>query len=207
MTIQEKYLLLRPQIDNGDILLIRGHSFLASGIQWADNVGAGPAYWNHALVVFKVGDRLLAIQSMAKGVEPDFLSTEVFANFDFCILKPNQTQEKKDICVDAVFDKAQEGIPYSDWLIPKVLIYRKIGWDIKKLGENHAKNICSVFAGITYGGLLPLNCYKDINAKQGFITPQDIVRFADPKEVSFIGEDNKIDGIYILLGTKEKRKN
>ncbi len=188
MTIQEKYRRLRPMINNGDIILVRGYSLLAKAIQWGDSKDGENAYWNHALVVFKVGDRLLAIQSMAHGVEPDFLSTELMANEDFMILRPLFPQDLIDDCVNASFSKAESGIPYNVWMLPKVLFYRKSGWDIKRLGENPAKNICSVFAFWTYGQLLPLKCYSQYVIKQDFITPQDAIRFIDFKEITTISD-------------------
>ncbi len=181
MTIQEKYSILRPQINNGDIILVRGHSLLAKAIQWSDS-----AYWNHALVVFKVGDRLLAIQSLAKGVQPSFLSVELFANDDFSILRPLFSQSRIDDCVNAAFDKASSGIPYDVWSLPKILFYKKMGLKSKIMNNYPHREICSVFAFEQYGGLLPLDCYFKILKDQGFITPQDGLRYIDPAELKII---------------------
>src|ERR1019366_9951821 len=108
MDIQSKYNSLRPQINNGDIILTRGKSILARLIQWSDK-----AYFNHALVVFAVGDRLLCIQAMAQGVVPYFLSQEILSNEDFCILSPKFPQAHKDECVNAFFVKEQTGTKYN----------------------------------------------------------------------------------------------
>lgn len=182
MDVKNKYTCLRSFIENGDIILTRGKSLLSKTIRWTDD-----SYWNHALVVFKKGERLLAIQSIATGVKPDFLSAMIYRNLDFCIIKPLVSQQRKDECVDVVFEKGADGIPYNVWQLPKALIYKKLGINIKKLGANPHKNICSVFAAITYGQLIPLNCYSAINEKQGFITPQDMLRYAD-NSVEIIGE-------------------
>ena len=179
--VTDKYSRLRPIINNGDIILVRGKSLLARALQWGDH-----AYFNHALVVFKVGDRLLCIQSMAQGVIPAFLSTELLANIDFTILRPQFSQERIDECVNEAFTKSENGIPYNTFQLLNILIQRKLGFDVKQLG-NSKDNICSVFAGITYGGALPLTCYSYTVTGQDYLTPQDFIKFLNPSEIKIIG--------------------
>ena len=180
--ITDKYSRLRSSINNGDILLIRGNSFLAKSIQFGDD----NAYFNHALVVFKIGDRLLCIQAMAQGVIPAFLSTEILANADFTILRPQVSQDIIDNAVNSVFDKAESGIKYNKLLLVKILAQRKLGININ-MKYDDLKTICSVFAGITYGGYVGLSCYKAIFVKQGyFLTPQDIIRYLDPSQIKVV---------------------
>ena len=193
--IRDKYARLRPQIKNGSIILVRGRRILPRIIEWADK-----AYYSHALVVFKMGDRLLAIQSMADGVGPSFLSTEVFANIDFCILNPvigQVSQARVNRCVETVFNKAESGIPYDIAELPKILLREKLGINIKNIQGNPKQNICSVFAGITYGGLLPLKCYRSPFTRKGYLTPQDLIRYALPQEISIVGNDS-INAIFNL---------
>jgi hypothetical protein len=178
MDIKAKYESQRASINNGDIILIRGKSLLAKALRW----GCDGSYWNHALVVFKVGDRLFAIQSMAKGVEPDFLSVEIANNIDFLVLRPQFPQQVIDEAVNKAFSKAENGIPYNKFQLLNILIQIKLGLNIKKLGDPN-KNICSVFAGITYGGLLPLICYSYEKTGQDYLTPQDFIKFMDMKEI------------------------
>lgn len=185
--IEAKYNNIRPSIKHGDIILVRGRSPLTRIIEWADN-----AYYSHALVVFKMGERLLAIQSMADGVGPMFLSTEVMKNVDFCIIRPKVQWPQWSIeytvneCVNSVFSRAEAGIPYDYAELVKILLHEKLGLKIKNIQGNPRQNICSVFAGNTYGSLYPITCYVKAFNKKGYLTPQDLIRFADPSEVKII---------------------
>lgn len=189
MNATEKYLQYRLQIRNGDIILIRGNSLLAKAINWGDAKNGVNAYFNHALVVMKEDDRLLALESEAHGVRPDFLSEVVRSSIDFTILHPLVEKQRIDDAVNAAFDEGAAGIPYNYAMLPKVLLYRKLGLNLAKLGDNNHREICSVFAAWTYGSLLPLTCYAKDRIGQDFITPQDMIRWLDPKEVQQIGAE------------------
>ena len=183
-TIKEKYDRLRSQIGNGYLINVRGSSALAHAIQWGDSKNGIDAYYSHSLVAVTRGNRLICLQSMSNGVELDFLSNEIMANVDFCIIKPLCSQDILDKAVDEYFDQAQSGIPYDFMMLPKVLEQRKFGIHVT---PDKGKNICSVSAYWTYGGKIPLKCYSSEVIGQPFITPQDGIRFADPKEVEIIG--------------------
>jgi len=187
MTIVEKYAKYREQINNGDIILVRGNSVLARLINWGDAKGGRNAYFNHALVVlkqeFQENMRLFSLESEAHGVTPNFLSQELLSVDDFVIVRPIAPQEVIDKAVNIVFNEGEKGIPYNYGMLFKVLMARKFGYNSKKLGSDEHKEICSVFAAQTYGGLIPLKCYSKEAINQPFITPQDIIRFADPSEV------------------------
>lgn len=180
--IQRKYKRLRPSIENGDIILVRGRSLLTRIIEYADS-----SYYSHALVVFKVGSRLLAIQAMADGVVPFFMSTEIFANRDFCILKLNAPQNHINRAVGNVFNEAEKGIPYDYLELVKILLKKKFGINFKKMQDGR-ENICSVFAGITYASQI-IDCYKEAYKKQGYLSPQDLIRFATPTDIKIIGNN------------------
>lgn len=183
MGIKGKLDLWRPHINNGDIILTRGKKWLARAIQWADK-----AYFNHALLVNEVGNRLLSIEANAKGVDPTWLTSEILKCEDFCIVRPQAYQKEIDKAVEIVMDKAEQGIEYDKEMILRILIYRKLGINIAKLGK-HNQDICSDFTAITYGKLLGLTCYEDQYTKEGFITPQDIIRFADPQQIMILAND------------------
>lgn len=184
--IKNKYDYFRPFINNGDIGLVQGTSLLSKGIAWGDSENGVNAKWTHAFVVHKDGERLLAIQSMAAGVEPAWLSTEVLACADVAFLRPQFSQGLIDVCVDKFMTKAESGIPYNKAMLIKILMFRKFGWDIKKLGDDLGKDICSVAAFWDYGQLLPLTCYSQSVIKQDFITPMDGIRFLDPAQIKII---------------------
>lgn len=181
--VQRKYKRLRPCIESGDIILVRGKSWLPRVIEWADN-----AYYSHALVVFKVGGRLFAIQSMAAGVCPAFLSTEISANVDFCILKLELPQDVVDRALNVAFNKAENGIPYNFIELPKILLKEKLGITIKNIQGNKRENICSVFAGYTFAAQV-VSCYLEAYKKRGYLTPQDLIRYAIPSQIKIIANN------------------
>ena len=185
MNIQDKYNALRSSIQNGDIILTRGKSILALLIQWSDK-----AYFNHALVVFRVGDRLLCIQAMAQGVVPYFLSQEILDNADFCLIKPLFPQAHLDECVDAFFTKTQNGEKYNKFALLKILLAEKLG--IKSKEDFSQRDICSTAALWNYGSTLPLTCYFPEKIGRNYITPMDAIRFADPAQVDIVGDDSDL---------------
>jgi hypothetical protein len=187
-TVQEKYARIRNQIGNGYLINVRGSSALAKAIEWGDSKDGVSAYYSHSLMAFKYGNRLLCLQSMANGVVPAFLSTEIFANVDFCIIKPLCSQDIIDAAVLKAFDLAETGIPYDYMMLPKVLEERKFGI---RISADKIGSICSVFAYRNYGGLLPLKCYSEAVMNESFITPQDSLRYADFDEVQIIGHTGK----------------
>lgn len=187
MTIAEKYSLYRSHINNGDIINIRGNSMLARIINWADAKDGVNAYWNHSLVVMEEGNRLLALEAEANGVRPDYLSQVILSSKDFCILRPIVApQELIDEAVDKSFIAGENGIPYDTWSLPKILAYRKVGLKSKIMSGYPHKEICSVYAFETFGSLLPLTCYNTIIGSQGFLTPQDGIRYRDGKQVQLL---------------------
>lgn len=181
--INRKYKRLRGSIQNGDIILVRGKSWLPRIIEWADK-----AYYSHALVVFKVGDRLLCLQSMASGVEPYYLSTEIGANIDFCILRIEEAPNIINRVLDRVFVKAEYGIPYNFMELPKILLAERFNIKFKNMQGNKRDNICSVFAGHTYASKL-CTCYEDAYVKKGYLTPQDLIRYAMLSEIQIIANN------------------
>lgn len=181
-TIKEKYARLRPFIRNGDIINVRGTSLLAKTIQWSDK-----AYFNHSLVVQKVDDRIeLAVQSLANGAGPMYLSTEIYQNVDFTILRPQKLQDIIDANVILFAQAVANGIGYNYWQLPKILIKEKLGFNTN-LGNDKTKDICSMLAASKYGGLYPFRCYANVIEKDGYITPQGLIRFLDPSEIKIIG--------------------
>lgn len=184
MSINDKYKIYRPQIRNGDIMLVRGNTLLSKIIAWSDN-----AYFTHALLVFNACGRLFAIQSVAAGVQPAFLSQEIESDLDFCIVRPKFPQAVIDKKMNEAFDKAQIGIPYNFIELPKILLKEKFGINVKNIQGNTHEDICSVFTGITYGQLFPIDSYWYNYEKRGFMTPQDHIRWAS-NQVEIIGNDS-----------------
>jgi hypothetical protein len=187
MTIAEKLSIYTPLFNNGDIVLIKGTGLLGRLINWGDD-----CYWNHALVVKRDGSDLFAIESENAGVTPDFLIQELKKVADFTILRPLFPQATIDKALEDAFKAGQGGIPYDVWALPKILLYVKLGIKSKVMSDYPHKEICSCFVAQQYGGRLPLTCYDDLIKNQGFITPQDMIRFIDKYQVQQLAPE-KLD--------------
>lgn len=183
-TIEKKYDYYRVDIDTGDILLIRGKGALSKAILWADN-----ASYSHALLAFRVGDRIFAIESLGNGVTPNFLSLDIKKASNFCILKVKADQELKNIAFNDYLEEASRGIPYDYWELPKILLKEKFGINVKNIQGNPHEAICSVSSMVKYGRLVPIECYQRAYKEKGYLTPEDGIRYADPKEICIIGND------------------
>ena len=179
MTIKEKYNQARPYISNGDVVLFRGKHLLAKLIQYFDS-----AYYNHVGVIFKVGERLMIIDSNRKGVKPDFLSDRINGYVDFCMLSPKKNEAEINTAIDKALERGDNGTKYDFFLLPRIAIIKKLKIDFSGLGSEK-RDICSEFTRF-YTNALNLNCYKDIP----FITPQDFIRHRDKEEVSLLFNDS-----------------
>jgi hypothetical protein len=174
-SISKKYFLARPYITAGDIVLFRGKGFLAKAIQYFDK-----AYYNHIGVVYECCGRLMIVDSMADGVHPEFLSTRIKQYQDFCVIIPNSSI--RDRALSEAFRKADEGIEYDYWLLPRIALSRKLRADLNK-SSNTNRDICSEWVR-RYTDFLQIKCYSEHNVEiKNWITPEDFRRFADSREV------------------------
>ena len=179
MNIKEKYKQARPYIKNGDIVLFRGKRLLAKLIQYFDS-----AYYNHAGVIFKVGERVMIIDSNGKGVKPDFLSDRMNGYIDFCILSPKRTEVEVCTTLDKVLERVDNGTKYDFFLLPRIAIIKKIKIDFIGWGSER-RNISSEFVRY-YTDWLNILCYKNMP----LITPQDLIRYRDKEEISLLFNDS-----------------
>jgi hypothetical protein len=185
MYIDDKYNLARKDIDNGFIALFRGTSMLAETIKWGDAVKNEKgiyekAYYTHAGLVFRKGDRLLIIDSNANGVHPDFLSLRVKQYQDFCMINPvGFSGLQIEDAVNKAMARAESGIQYNFALLPRIAVARRLGIDLKRMGDNDNRDICSEFTGRRYAGYLGVTSYAKAMGEQGFITPHDHIRYLD----------------------------
>jgi len=195
MSTYEKYLSVRSEIQNGDITLFRGSGLLAKLIHWGDaikdeNGNWKKAYYNHCALIFKKGDRLLTIDSVADGVQPHFLSHLIKDYEDFCIVRPvGFSGQRIDEAVNKAIDKAEDGIKYDFFMLARIGIYRRFGFNTKNLGSTK-RDTCSEFTGRRYGAeCLGIDSYKGIVDKQCFITPQDHIRCLN-NQLSLLFDDS-----------------
>jgi hypothetical protein len=185
----EKYAKTRGEISNGDIILFRGRHLLSKLIQYFDK-----CYYNHAGIVFKANDRIFIIDSVAKGVHPEFLSRRMEEYLDFCVVRPSGFK-KSDVsrAMSDVMDKSESGIKYDVWMLLRIAIFRKFGKDFKNLGKPD-KDTCSEFAR-RYADCLGTTCYSEKNMikKTGapWITPQDFIRYSGKKFKIMFDESEK----------------
>jgi len=163
---------IRHTIGSGWIVLFRGKSLLSKTIQFFDK-----AYFNHAGVVVKYGDRLFIIDSNARGVHPEFLSHRISQYEDVCFLQPLYSKEILDSAVEKVLSKAEEGIKYDFLLLPQIAIKRYFGIKIK-MNDNKRRDICSEFVR-RYTLEIGSNTYSQESLGSVEISPQDFVRNID----------------------------
>lgn len=167
----EKYKLLRNEIKNGDLILYRGSSILAKGIQYFDK-----AYYNHIGVVWKPEEcsRLLTLDMWQEGLTCIPLSRRMDGYKDFCILRPKVSSEIIKSSLDSSLSEWDGSeIKYDSQLILRVAVIKKLRLDLTGLGKKE-KFICSEYIQ-HYCNLLGLETYSNIN----LITPEDFRRFID----------------------------
>lgn len=176
MKALEKYVIIRDEICNGDIILTRGTSWLSKTIRFFDK-----SYYNHAGVVMKANDRLFIVDSNAGGVKPEFLSVRLKDNEDFCIIRPSFWAQKEiDRALNQWLDTVETGIKYDTMLLLQIAIYRSTG--IKTHFGKDNKDICSEAARREVRCLAPKEkCYEFPFIKTDFITPWDFIVYADDK--------------------------
>ena len=182
--IMNKYNKYRSEIKNGDIVLFRGASIQSRLIQKFDN-----AYYNHIGLVFESNKRLLILDSNAPGVNPDFLSSRMEENNDFCIISPISWDENQIAeAVGAALDKAASHIKYDFDLLAEIAIYRET--KIKLNLDNTNKDICSEFVRRYTSLLTPAPiCFDPKNLPTPFITPWDFIIYADSTQFKIKFDD------------------
>jgi hypothetical protein len=186
MTALAKYHHLRSQIKAGDIVLFRSNKLIPSRcIQWLDK-----AYYNHAGIVFEAEGRLFILDSNAPGVHPDFLSLRLKEYADFCIIRPLFNEEKVHQSLQQTFKKADKGIRYDYGLLVQIALYRLSGTKENFHSKNHF--ICSEFVRKYTNYLQPApNCYTKPAMPTTFITPWDLLIYADKNFEVLFDESNK----------------
>ena len=175
--IEKKYREVRSYINNGDIVLFHGKKLLAKTIQYFDD-----AYYNHTAIVSQdFNGRLWVVDSNANGVDGGLLSHRLKKYTDFAVIRPiGYTQGNIDLSLKLLLGEVDKGIRYDFSLLPRIAIYRKLGWDIKKLGRGN-KDICSEFTGRRYMKYFRGNPYTKELTNQEWLTPEDHIRYISPK--------------------------
>jgi hypothetical protein len=183
-----KYNSVRNELRNGDVALFRGDSILSKSIQYCDN-----AYYNHSGLVIKLGSRLMVLDSNGDGVHPDFLSIRMDEYVDFCIVRISNgfSQTEIDSCVNRVIDRAESHqIKYEYSLLPKIALARKVGMKMK-FRDKENRDIYSMFTGDRYlSQSAGIKCMQRAKSEQGWITPQDQLRYLDKNELSSHFDDS-----------------
>jgi len=167
---------VRPKIQSGDIMLFRGNHLLARAIQFFDS-----ARYNHIGVVYESLGRFFIIDSNEKGVRPDFLSERCMKYEEVAILRPiGKYTANINSAIESIMALADEKIKYDFLLLPRIAIARKLGIDIKRLGEEN-RDICSEWTR-RYVQALGITCYDN----GSWITPQDFIRLGQEHFVRII---------------------
>lgn len=179
-TATAKYAECRPHIKNGDMILYRGTSILARGIQYVDK-----AYYNHIGVVWEPEktDRKLTVDMWSDGVHCCPLSRRMAGYMDFCVMRPNVSPDKIDLALRTILNEWDgRDIKYDSLLVLRVALIKKTGIDITGLGDRK-KFICSELVQF-YVDLLDIGTFSKIE----LITPQDFIRNSDDNFSFFFDE-------------------
>lgn len=176
----EKYEAYRTDPRTGDISLWHGHSAISRTIQKCDRINKKGAYHNHAAVNIVSVPRVMILDANADGVNPHFFGSELNSYKDFNIIRiKNRTPDQIQRALDKVMDKAEEKIKYDFWALPRIALNRLFNLKIKYTLNN--KDYCSEFVR-RFTNELGVKCYNTGND----ISPEDLVRLADPAEIEFI---------------------
>lgn len=182
MKILDKYKALRPQIDDGDIIIFHGSGLMAKLIQFCDS-----SYYNHVGIVIKSHEALFIVDSNANGVQSDRLSYRMLkykGDGDFTILKPNLSRELIDQEMCKILHTSDDKwIKYDFINGTKELCNRKIGTKFK-INLDCNRHICSDYVS-RYA--INLNMVNDLFKKLIIAFPEDYKRYVDLNNTQVIG--------------------
>lgn len=174
-----EYNELRNRLKGGDIVFFHGNRPLSKAIQWLDN-----AYYNHVGIVDKTESaRILIIDSNAEGVRPEYLSKRMLRYTDFSVMRPTAEAAKVKKALEVVSKRAENVIKYDFQLILKIVLFRKLGFDLKRNNPN--KDICSEFVR-RFMTELNTKEFSPDNLGHDFITPQDFIRFNETELINIV---------------------
>ncbi len=172
-TISEKYKRFRSQIKDGDWIVFSGTGMVASIIREADE----DSFASHIGRVVKIKNRLLIIDSNAKGNHPEWLSTRIegyYDNSDFVIIRSNVEEDVlQSNIIDFINESDDARTKYDFRNGIKEMLNRAFGLKLKiKLRGKY--NICSQSVRKSFEalnmGTLQFNLLS-------IAFPQDYIRF------------------------------
>lgn len=191
MTIIEKYEAYKKVARIGDFADWHGHAVISKIIQVSDRA-KNPAtqkiegsYHNHSSINIHISPRIEILDANADGVKPHFFGAEVESYKDFNVMRfRNKTESEIQNAIEIAMDRSIRGIKYDFFALPRILwnrnMVRWFGLKERSYKKNN-KDYCSEFVR-SVSLLLNIRCYntgKDI-------TPEDLIRLADPEEIEFI---------------------
>lgn len=176
MGIKEKYEAYRKIAKDGDILLFRGTSFVAKGIQYFDD-----AYYNHSAVVYWSKNRLEMLDAWYGGVVKVPASRRALVDYkkgDFCVLRPiGKSKEELEEGIRAINERWHAITKYHYGMLLRIALIKKTGIDITGLSKRE-RTICS-FTTRDFTNAAGIECYRDLYLP----TPEDFLRFIDTSQV------------------------
>ena len=139
--IKEKYARLRPDIQQGDLILFRGRKLLSKIIQESDS----DAYYNHVGVVGKICGAVFIIDSNANGVHPERLSSRIEGYSGFTIIRSYKNYRAINKSLTKLLKRQEEtDIKYDFINGAKALFNRWFGLNLKTK-KVYNRDICSMF--------------------------------------------------------------
>jgi len=177
MTTQEKYAIYRSVAKDGDILLFRGNTIPAKGIQYFDK-----AYYNHSAIVFWNRGRLEILDAWYGGLVkvPASKRMRDYEKGDFCVVRLQASAEDINRGINALNDRWQAEVKYHYAMLFRIALIKKTGIDITGITKRN-RTICS-FATREYTNAVGIECYRNIP----LITPEEFKRQLDPKEARLL---------------------
>jgi hypothetical protein len=172
-TIQQKYNRLRPQIEDGDLILFHGTKALAKIIQWCDD-----SYYNHIGVVVEQHGALFIVDANGDGVQADRLSQRInsYKRYaDFTILKPLASKDEINYAMRTLLKRSDGNTikyDYNNGL--KELFNRKFKPEFKINEDTEKRAICS---SNVYQYAITLEIVTDEFKSLRIAFPQDYIRF------------------------------
>ena len=172
-TISEKYERLRPQLQDGDIIIYHGTSLVSKIIRWSDN----NAYYCHIGVVIKKHNALFTVDAEARGVNATRLSYRVKSyskHSDFMIIRPLLNREDINRAMATLLQRSDDKtIKYDFDNGLKEMFNRKFK-SIFKIKETPNEAICSSNVS---GYAKTLQIVTEEFNKLRIAFPQDYIRY------------------------------
>jgi hypothetical protein len=179
------YLKVRPHIQDGDVLLWRGHYAISTVFRLATG-----SWYTHAAIAVWWGDRLMILQAEPVGLQAVPLSSTV-KRYDGLVDWYKIKDEYRDpVKVGRVLAEAKKdlGLPFgtlaalrSSWnrfLQISGIVHRRLGFPLFRSPRNRRAMFCAQYVSRCFrAGGLHLTSHPDIDTLPGDVAHSDLLEF------------------------------